>query len=70
MVLAANTIAMNTITATPKRLAAKKAGMPSTMGDEPRISSRAVLAVVLCSWAWSGGVVSVVGVTLCAVPAS
>ncbi|MDA8251763.1 MAG: hypothetical protein M0Z28_21695 [Rhodospirillales bacterium] len=40
--LIANTMAMTTMTSMPNLPAAKKAGMPSTIGDEPRISIRAV----------------------------
>jgi hypothetical protein len=35
------------MTPTPYLPAAKKAGMPSTIGDDPRIKSNAVRAVVL-----------------------
>ena len=47
MVLAENTRAMAAMTPTPNFPAAKKAGMPSTIGDDPRISSSAVRPVVL-----------------------
>ena len=48
MVLSPKTTAMSAITAMPKWLAAKNAGMPSTIGEEPRIKSNAIRAPVLC----------------------
>ena len=53
--LRANTAAIGMISPSPYFAAAKNAGMPSTIGDEPRISSSAVRAVVLWRCTCSGG---------------
>jgi len=58
------------MTPTPYFLAAKKAGMPSTMGEDPRISNNAVRAVVLYLCACNGGDATTSGVTGCADAAS
>ncbi len=53
--LAANTAAIGASKGVPYFAAAKNAGMPSTIGDEPRISKSAVRAVVLWRCLCSGG---------------
>ena len=63
--LIAKTTDMTMMRPTPNRLAAKKAGMPSTMGDEPRINNNAVRAVVLCRCTCGGGSAAVLSLMGC-----
>ena len=60
---AANTTAIALMTPTPYFPAAKKAGIPSIIGDDPRINSNAVRAVVLWLWTCCGGSATSSGVT-------
>jgi hypothetical protein len=54
----------------PHPVEASREESRETMGDEPRMSSKAVRTEVLCLWMWSGGAASVSGPISCAVSAA
>ena len=57
---------MTEISAAPYLAAAKNAGMPSTIGEEPRTSSNAVRPLVLWRWRCNGGALANPAETACA----